>query len=62
MMYCADCGQPYSLDPMQRVRCHSGDMLSTEAPLPRDSWYRVRTFRFDGALYYLYEAPRTRLL
>lgn len=29
-LYCFDCGQPYVADPMKRVRCHSGDMLSTE--------------------------------
>lgn len=63
-LYCADCGQPYAEDPMKRVRCHSGDMLSTEAPLSRDSWYPVRKFRFKGDLnvYYLYEKPSQRLL
>lgn len=63
-LYCFDCGQPYAADPMKRVRCHSGDMLSTEAPLPRDSWYPVRKFRFKGdpAVYYAYEAPTERIV
>lgn len=60
-MYCADCGQPYAADPMKRVRCHSGDVLLSEPPHPRDTWYPVRRFNFDGEIYWLYENPGVRL-
>lgn len=60
-MYCADCGEPLAVNPMERVRCHSGDVWLAEPPHPRDTWYGTPSKVFAGVRYWLYMAPTERL-